>query len=115
MIGVFISEEMHNLLRLQSLITSAPKATMVRDIIQKHILAEGWDLEELIAEYAKYMCKRWEVHWKKRENFTAYMERSAVNLQKKNLPEPLIEHIIRQCHVQQSQKKIPSRNKSKRG
>jgi len=115
MIGVFISEEMHDLLRLQSLITSTPKATMVRAALQQHILDQGWDLEELIADYAKYMCKRWEAHWKKREDFSAYMERSTENLKKKNLPEPLITHIIRQCHVQQSQNKTQSRNKSKRG
>jgi len=97
-IGVFVSEETDNCLRLVSLLQGVSKSTLVRDILNDQAEDSDWTEPALIERYATIIHLQWDLRYKEKQTFHSYLTTIKGEMQTKNaLPEYLQEKILKKC------------------
>jgi len=97
-IGVFVSEETDNCLRLVSLLQGVSKSTLVREILSDKAEDNNWTEENLIMRYADVVQLQWSLQYRERQTFHSYLVTIKSELKaKSNLSEDLLEKIMKKC------------------
>lgn len=98
LIGFLVSETIHDLIRLQSLLRGLKKGALIREIIREHAMANRWSVEDMTERYAKHLYSQWDMREKHTHSFGEYMLKVRKDLTaKEKLPKRLIEPILTQC------------------
>ena len=106
-IGIMVTEGVNDLLCLRSLSQSTPKGTLIREIIITHIEDNNLTIDNLSERYATHMYSHWDLRWRDKMDFKAFMEKSKTDLRVRyKLPDRLIDPIIELCKEQHRIKEL---------
>lgn len=101
-VGVLMSEETDNCLRLAALLQGVSKSTLVRNIIIDKVDDNNWDEDSLIDRYAQIIHMDWSLKFRDTLSFVQYMLSIKKQLKEKsNLPSDLQVKIITKCREKQ--------------
>lgn len=100
-VGVMLSEAVEDCFRLQALLESDTKSALMRSVLVQHANDNGWTVEKLVERYALHLYSQWNLRWKDKIDFRAYISQSNINLSTKHkLPARLVKQIISLCEEQ---------------
>lgn len=107
-IGVFVSEEIDNSLRLVALLQGISKSALIRDIIQDKAEDNGWTEESLVERYADITYLNWSLKYRDTQTFHEYLSIIKIKLEvESNLPINIQAKIMKKCKdLNQNQSKI---------
>ena len=109
-IGLYISPEMDNCLRLLSAIEDKGKGTVLRDILSTYLTHKQWDTDVLVDVLAQRLYQRWFTIYRDKKNLDAYLQGVKEHLEnKQKLSKKLIIQISQRCKELQKQNQSKSK------
>ena len=96
--GILLTKETDNCLRLQSLLQGVSRGELTRNIIDKYVAENGLTTSVLIDRYSEYIYTEWRLRYKERYEFQEFVDKHYISvMEKQGQPRLLINGIVKRC------------------
>lgn len=95
--GTLLTEEADDCLRLQSLLQGVSRGELVRGIIDKYIDKNKLTSDILAERYAQYIYTEWDLRFREKMKFSAFIKQQQVIMKKLQHPDRLVDKVTAKC------------------
>ena len=110
-VGLNVTKEMDDCLRLMSAMHDTGKGAIIRDIIETHMQDKAWTVPNILSDFSMHLYSRWYFKYRDKKNLDEYLKIVKDDLKgRQKLPKYLIDAIVKQC--KETLEEDPFKNKS---